>query len=310
MGDQRFDTCHTLAGTLARCIRGKSVLLIASTDLSHFHSYHEAKKLDAHIIERVMKMDAEGLHSDLAKGICEACGGGPMVATMLASRRLGANDSRILFAANSGDVTGDHSRVVGYMAAALWSKSADKPVLERKTHLTPKEKEALLQIARQSVEACVTGSTVVLPNPLMPALKSASGAFVTLRKHEKLRGCMGRLSSNDSLAGTVHEMAAAAAMKDPRFPSVRKEELKDLEYEISVLTPLRLVTDIREIRLGTHGIFIKKGRQQGALLPQVAERYRWDRIAFLEQTCRKARLPKDAWKDLKTEIYIFSAEVF
>ncbi|MBW1995419.1 MAG: AmmeMemoRadiSam system protein B, partial [Deltaproteobacteria bacterium] len=123
MGDQQYETCLKLADTLARCIRGKSALLVASTDLSHFHPYHEAKKLDARVLQRVEEMDPVGLYSDLKKGISEACGGGPMVAVMLASRLLGVNVSRVLFAANSGDVTGDRSQVVGYMAAALWVKS-------------------------------------------------------------------------------------------------------------------------------------------------------------------------------------------
>jgi AmmeMemoRadiSam system protein B len=124
MGDQRFVTCDILAGTLYRCIRnirGKSIVILASTDLSHYHSYEEAKKLDAQVLNRVKKMNAKRLHSDLTQGIVEACGGGPMVATILAAKLLGANNSQILSMANSGDLTGDRSRVVGYMAAAIWS---------------------------------------------------------------------------------------------------------------------------------------------------------------------------------------------
>ena len=105
-------------------------------------------------------------------------------------------------------------------------------------------------------------------------------------------------------------MAVAAAFEDPRFPPVSRNELAELEYEISVMSPLQPVRDCRTVKVGSHGLYIRQGRHAGLLLPQVASKYGWDRVTFLEQTCRKARLPKDAWKDPATQIYIFSAEVF
>jgi AmmeMemoRadiSam system protein B len=116
----------SLAQTLSESIQGKSVLLVASTDLSHFHSYEEAKKLDRRIMDRVAVMDAEGIYADIAFGLGEACGSGPMMTALLAAKQLGADQSEVLFAANSGDVTGDRSRVVGYMAAALWASAKKK----------------------------------------------------------------------------------------------------------------------------------------------------------------------------------------
>ena len=136
------------------------------------------------------------------------------------------------------------------------------------------------------------------------------GAFVTLQIDGRLRGCIGRLTAKRSLAETVSEMAAAAATKDPRFPPVRSEEAPLLEVEISVLSPLRRISDMSQIRVGTHGIFIRNGHRSGVLLPQVAAEHNWGRVQFLEQTCFKARLAKDAWKDPDSEVYIFSAEVF
>ena len=106
------------------------------------------------------------------------------------------------------------------------------------------------------------------------------------------------------------EMAQAAAFQDPRFPPLAKNELIDLDIEISVLTPFRLIQDVKEIQVGQHGLYIEKGGYSGLLLPQVATEYHWDRRTFLEHTCLKAGLPGDAWQDKKTKIYVFSAEIF
>ena len=149
-----------------------------------------------------------------------------------------------------------------------------------------------------------------LPEKLSPLLKEKRGAFVTLRKNQKLRGCIGHIVGLHPLAETVSKMAIAAAFQDPRFPPVQKDELPELEYEISIMSPLQPIRDCRTVKVGSHGLYIRQGQHSGLLLPQVATQYDWDRITFLEQTCRKARLLKDAWKDLATQIYIFSAEVF
>jgi len=141
-------------------------------------------------------------------------------------------------------------------------------------------------------------------------LKEQRGAFVTLNKHGSLRGCIGYIEGYKPLYEAVAEMAEAAAFRDPRFMPLTQDEWKDIEIEISVLTPLERITDINQIKAGKHGIYIKKGFYSGLLLPQVATEYGWDRKTFLEQTCRKAGLPSDAWKEEDTVIYIFSADIF
>jgi AmmeMemoRadiSam system protein A len=133
---------------------------------------------------------------------------------------------------------------------------------------------------------------------------------VTIHKDGKLRGCIGDIHGRQPLAITIAEMAAAAAFHDPRFPPVTGEELNSLGLEISVLTPLRQVTEVEEIVVGTHGVYMKRGKSSGLLLPQVATDWGWDRTTFLKQTCIKAGLPENSWKDKKTEIYIFSADIF
>ena len=317
MGDQQLKTSMSLAQTLSDSIQGRSVLLVASTDLSHFHSYDEAKKLDRRIMDRVAVMDAEGIYADLAFGLGEACGGGPMMAALLAAKQLGADQSDVLFAANSGDVTGDRSRVVGYMAAALWA-SADKKIdssannvmTSDRIGLNKEEREILHGIAKQSVEAVLYGRKAPVMKDMPPRLNQTRGVFVTFKKGDHLRGCIGCISGNEPLAQTVSKMAVSAAFRDPRFPPVRKEELPQLSIEISVLSPLRKIASPDEIRVGMHGLYMKHGNRAGLLLPQVADRYGWDSMTFLEQTCRKAGLPKSSWKDPKTEIFVFSAEIF
>ena len=145
---------------------------------------------------------------------------------------------------------------------------------------------------------------------LPPGLKQIRGVFVTLQKGDHLRGCIGCISGNEALAQTVSKMAVSAAFRDPRFPPVRKEEFSQLSFEISVLSPPRKIASPDEIRVGMHGLYMKHGNRAGLLLPQVADRYGWDRMTFLEQTCRKAGLPKSSWEDPKTEIFVFSAEIF
>jgi AmmeMemoRadiSam system protein B/AmmeMemoRadiSam system protein A len=317
MGDQSFASCEWLAEAVAGCVGKKSVLVVASSDLSHFHPYQEAKKLDQVVLDEVNAFDPRALSENLKGGTCEACGGGPMVTAMLIAKKLGATKGHVLYYANSGDVTGDRSRVVGYMAAALWANPKKEGEADGKKQkvgvdlgLTAEEKTTLLQLARKTIEAKCRGEKAPAPEGQSPTLSEPRGAFVTLNKHGRLRGCIGQIQAREPLVKVVAEMAVAAAFDDPRFPPLRVEELKDIDIEISVLTPLRRITDVGEIQVGTHGIYMRRGEYSGLLLPQVATEWKWNRTAFLEHTCEKAHLPKDAWKDRDTEIYIFSADVF
>jgi MEMO1 family protein len=316
MGEQDLETCGWLAEAIADCVKDRPVLLVASSDLSHFHSYDEAKRLDQLVLDKVGVLDPEGLVQSLAAGRCEACEGGPMAAVMLAAERLGAGRSRVLKYANSGDVTGDRSRVVGYMAAALWAERSGGetisggPKVGVDPGLSSEDKAALHRIARESIEAKLLGRNAPSLIALSVNLKENRGAFVTLKTHGQLRGCIGRLAADRPLGEVVAEMALAAAFQDPRFSPLRADELKGLEIEISALTPFKKIAGVEEIQVGKHGILMRNGSSSGLLLPQVATDYGWDRAAFLDHTCQKAGLPGDCWKDKNTEIKIFSADVF
>jgi AmmeMemoRadiSam system protein A len=176
--------------------------------------------------------------------------------------------------------------------------------------LTAKEKKTLLDIAKTAIAAKVNNKDIPELTVDSETLKEKRGAFVTLKKKGQLRGCIGYIMPVKALGETVQEMAIAAAFHDPRFPSLKPEEVRDLTFEISVLSPLKRIKDINEIEVGMHGLYIISGYKSGLLLPQVAVEYKWDRETFLKETCYKAGLPMQTWMDKETEIYIFSADYF
>ncbi len=175
--------------------------------------------------------------------------------------------------------------------------------------LSAEEREKLKAIVRDSIEGVLFGREAT-PVDLTGPLEDRCGAFVTIKNSGNLRGCIGYVRGYLPLHETVKEMAIQAAFNDPRFEPVTKDEWKDIDFEISVLTPMKKIKDIDEIVVGVHGLYIEKGVHSGLLLPQVATEQKWDRMEFLEYTCYKAGLPKDAWKSKDTDIFIFSADVF
>jgi len=176
--------------------------------------------------------------------------------------------------------------------------------------LTRQDREVLRFIAQTTVERVVWGEKVPSFQITSEALKERRGVFVTLRNAGHLRGCIGCLVGTLPLCETVQKMAIQAAMSDPRFPPVTRQELPFLQIEISVLGPLRPVEWVEEIVVGTHGLLLVHENSSGVLLPQVASENGWDRKTFLESLSQKAGLPKDAWKSQESRIYLFTAEVF
>lgn len=309
MGDQSYEASRALGVALAKLIGNSDTLIVASSDLSHYHSYDEASTIDHNTLHAIEAWDYYDLSRNLQSRVWEACGGGPIVAAMMAAERLGANRAALLKYANSGDITGDRSRVVGYSAFALY-KSAAKAASAQPFSLTAKEKQDLLSVARKSAETAVREHKQYIPAAAPLALQQDRGAFVTINKNGDLRGCIGYIAPLEPLIDTVREVAAYATSKDSRFPPITAAELGELEYEISVLSPLRRVLDVKEIQVGQHGLLMKKGNHEGVLLPQVPVELGWDRKTFLEETARKAGLPASAWKDDDTDIFMFTALVF
>ncbi len=176
--------------------------------------------------------------------------------------------------------------------------------------LTREQKIFLLDIARKSVESAVRGTKMNPPSTSDPVLLEPRGAFVTLKKHGQLRGCIGYVIPIKPLYLAVWDVAREAALNDPRFAPVSEDELKDLTYEISALSPLYRVNSLEEIKVGRDGLLMKKGPYSGLLLPQVPVEEGWNLTEFLAYTCMKAGLAADCYKDPLVEIYRFEAEVF
>ena len=176
-----------------------------------------------------------------------------------------------------------------------------------------KQKQTLLKVARDTVEAVIKGEPSQKPQSDDPELNAPCGCFVTLKNHSRLRGCIGQFISESPLIELVAEMAKSSATGDPRFfaDPISAGELDQLDVEISVLSPLQRTNEPLSLRLGVDGIYIKKGHTSGCFLPQVATETGWSKEEFLSYCCaHKAGLAADAWRDPETEVNLFTAEVF
>jgi AmmeMemoRadiSam system protein B/AmmeMemoRadiSam system protein A len=327
VGQPTSENCQALSEALVKVLAGKKALIVASSDLSHYPSYDDARRVDLATLVAIETMDpqqlAETISQYMSEGIPElytlCCGEGPIRVAMMVAKRLGANQATVLKYANSGDTPfGDRDRVVGYGAVMFWRGEGNLNSLtpstppsppEALTSLNSDEREELLVIARQTIARFLETGTVPHFEISEPNLYQERGCFVTLKKQGELRGCIGNLVPRRPLYLTVQNVAISAAISDSRFLPVTREELKDISVEISVLSPFELIEDVSEIEVGRHGLVIVKGESQGVLLPQVATEQNWDRDEFLRQICLKAGLPEDAWQE-GAQLYAFTAEVF
>ncbi len=319
MSDYGTATCQWLSDAIVDACKGKSVLIVASSDLSHYHPCETAREMDERLLQKVRALDPQGLAECLDSDKCEACGRGPILTTMLAAKKLGVDNCKVLETANSGDVTGEKSSsrgVVGYASGVFYKSGADRDSAEKPQKagidlgLTQEERKELHSTAWKVIDSKCKGIEVSRSESSSPRLKEPRGAFVTIYKKGELRGCIGQVIARMPLAEAVAQMAEAAAFQDPRFSPVRQDELKDLKIEISVLTPFRKIESPDEIELGKDGLIVKQGPNMGLLLPQVATEYKWNRTEFMEHTCLKAGLPRSCSKDKETEVFVFSADVF
>ncbi len=175
--------------------------------------------------------------------------------------------------------------------------------------LDENDKDSLLKLARAALEDHVRHAKTPVFKPQSSVLETKCGAFVTLHKNGDLRGCIGYIEAFKPLYQTIIEMAQAASTRDSRFDPVTADELADIDIELSVLSPLEKLNDFSKIEIGRHGLIVRQGFYSGLLLPQVAVEWNMNAVTFLEETCRKAGLPRDAYKN-GAEVYYFSAQVF
>jgi len=295
IGSPTKQTFDHLISRLADILDEKTVI-VASTDLSHYHDYHKAIEMDSKIIsavERLSVMDAGQLLQD---GRSEMCGAFPVIIAMEAARIYRANLGVLFKYANSGDVTNEKDRVVGYASIGLF-----------KNPLTGEEKKELLALAKKAISDYVTNGKAPEVEMQNQKFKTDGAVFVTIKKNGSLRGCIGHVQVVMPLYQSVIKNAVAACSSDPRFPPMTKEELKDIDVEISILSPLNVLKDVKDIQVGKHGLVIRKGMQSGILLPQVPTEFGWDRDTFLKHLSTKAGLPENAWRD--ADLYTFTAEI-
>lgn len=319
MGEQEESTIRAAAEAITSAVTGSNTLLVASSDLSHFYTQKEANRLDKVFEEAVAAYDPDRLIREIESGKTEACGFGPVATVLQASKRLGGQGVEIIAYNTSGAVTGDFNEVVGYLSAAVFGSKAmtkqpatiGKPrSATRDPEHTEEEKDYLKSVAREAVEARAHGNEYQLPPAPTQRLGEKRAVFVTITRRGQLRGCIGLVQARKPLAEAVAEMAREAAFEDPRFESVAVDELEDLDFEISILSPLKTVEDLGTIVVGRDGLMIKLDFHSGLLLPQVASEHHWDRTTFLEQTCLKAGLPKNSYRDRNAQIYSFTVEKF
>ena len=308
-----FQKLQQIAETLKPYFTDEN-LFIVSSDFSHYPSYDDACAVDAKTGKAIESGDVSQfiatIQANARSGIrnlaTSACGELAIVTLMLMM------DSQYqvkhLLYQNSGDIDNyDPTRVVGYHAFAILRGE------EKTFSLSDKEKKTLKDIAYNSIKDSLDGKPVAVANSslfiLHSSLKEKCGAFVSLHKQGRLRGCIGHFGEDVPLYEIVAEMARAAAFEDPRFQPVTHDELDDLDIEISVLTPMRRIQSLDEFQLHKHGIYIKKGYRSGTFLPQVADEVNWTKEEFVGHCSQdKAGLGWDGWRD--AELYVYEAIVF
>jgi AmmeMemoRadiSam system protein B/AmmeMemoRadiSam system protein A len=324
-GRQSSQDIETVVRALEAVAAKHHVIVVATTDLSHYNPYARAKAFDSETVGLMAGGDAGEMARYMTEHPDRMCGPAPVLAAMSFATHSGATPVLLKYA-NSGDTAGGKDAVVGYAAVAFVKKTGATTSVEKaepttssvadesahdSEYLTGEEKRTLLRLARRSIESLVRDHTLlVVDPPESTRLREAGAAFVTLKRDGQLRGCIGSMQAVMPLYQTVIQMAAAAASRDTRFPPVRPEELDDIHIEISVNTPLTRVSGPDDIILGTHGVVVSQGSRQGVFLPQVATETGWSKEKFLSNLCmHKAGLPPDAYKN-GADIFVFTSVIF
>ncbi len=289
---------------------GKKVLIIASADLSHFHSLSESRKFDIPALETFSNYDYYKLEQNFLDGIYESCGGGPIVTMLKAVEQLGGSMATPLIystSASSPDIEGDTSRVVGYFSGMVVKIQKLKPFYF--PEYNSEEVKDLLESARFGVRSKIISDSTRQVYFILRNLSMKKGAFVALKKDGKLRGLMGSRFSSLPLLFSVESAAKDAAAADPRFPPVTAEEIDSLEYEISILSRFQRALDTSEIAIGNNGLFITNGTKRGLLLPEVATENHLNKLRFLQLIGKEAGLGPDAFSRPDVLLYYFETKL-
>jgi len=289
------------AQVLSRQFRGRNVLYVASSDMSHYLPYDLAKTKDTGTLDIIQNGEIETLARQCSTKQSELCGLGPVQVMMHLAKKMGIEGGTVLKYENSGDTAGDRNRVVGYGSIAFVNPEGD---------LSFSDKQSLLTLARSTLTAYVEDRQRPEIIPGSPALEEQGAAFVTLKSRGQLRGCIGQLRATMPLYRSVVEMTVSSCSRDRRFTPVKPEELPNISLEISVMSPFMKVGSVDEIKVGRDGLYLTYMGRSGVLLPQVPGEQGWDRDEYLKGICRKAGLPDKTWEKPGAELYRFTAQVF
>jgi len=298
---------YKIAGVL-----DEETLLIISTDLSHYPNWQDANYADRNTINAILSGKVQALDNMVAFNTADkypglstsACGYHALRVALRLSEILSINNIKEFDYTNSGDITGDKGKVVGYVAMGMYSKNIPPIVLDENA------KEEALVLARETLENYYEN---VHQNytPVNADLNHPIGAFVTLTKNGALRGCIGHFEPEEPLYKTIQEVSISSATKDTRFTPVTKNELAEIEIEISTMSPQRRMKNWEDIEIGKHGVRIINRGKTGTLLPQVATDNNWDLVTFLETICwQKMGLDKGCYKNTASQIYVYETDIF
>jgi len=318
IGQVNESTLVALAQRIAASF-DEETLLVISSDLSHYPDMETAQIVDQQTIKAILSgresefiKTLERLANEYPQVDTFACGQEAIRVGLMVAENLNMGEGKLLAQSNSGQITGQTDRVVGYAAIGFYGKLENKSLKPQiSEELNESQKKELLKIARETLEGYLKDGQPPDIKVEDKALKQKRGVFVTLKKNGQLRGCIGSFFPQKPLYQLVQEMAIAAAVNDSRFPPLQYNELEDVEIEISVLSPLRRISSPEEIELGKHGVYLKYGARTATFLPQVATETGWTREEFLSQLCtQKAGLPADCYLDPEAELFVYTAQVF
>jgi AmmeMemoRadiSam system protein B/AmmeMemoRadiSam system protein A len=315
LGTQDERICEKIATAMKPYFTPDNLFVI-STDFSHYPEYKAAIKTDKQIADAIVTNNpdtflnaVENCTEKNVANLATGCCSWPSVITLmyLTHEMPGISYKQILYK-NSGDSEyGEKDRVVGYYALSVLEQK------QKTMKLSETEEKALLEIARNTILTYLKEKRIpdIDAETLPKSLREKAGAFVTLKRSGDLRGCIGHFEADNPLYKIVQQMAVASATQDYRFETVTPLEMKLIDIEISVLTPMQKISNVNSIRLGTDGIYISKGGRSGTFLPQVATDTGWSLEEFLGHCARdKAGIGWDGWKDKDAEIFVYQAFVF
>ncbi len=326
-GTTNWEETWAIARAIAANAKGKKALVLISVDLAHYPSAEDSMVIDRQVLSTIQrfdpyaleKLDARLLAKDIPNLICTVCGLAALKTGMVATNLMGANKIQKIQYANTAMIAGKKTKVVGYGSLAFVNDPQQSPVTLVEKHPSQEsvrwheaDIQELLDIARAAIVEGIATGKQLRPTTANPRLLEKHAVFIELTNRDgDVRGSMGVMEPRLPLYQSVAQMAVAAAFKDPRYDHIKASELPDLNIELSLISPLKPISDVGEIKLGQEGVLIRRGRREGFYFPQVPIQKKWSKEELLTNLClQKARLPEKAWQEKGSQLYVFTVRSF